>query len=196
MTITSKKLRKLDAEITQMLKEAEMEESKSHTPKIAIQMLSAIKKMEEHNLKFCSTERQIKNGTIAVEDPYTHIHYHISRSGYARVDMINHYGGYSTKHGMLSKVNPYPLNRTKMVFMRESPFYGKEYGYTTSDDGSTCNTMPGEYLTLSKFIITKALKDRRLFFQRRNIDPNYVHPNDYRFVSDKDFRSRVLKGNY
>ena len=106
------------------------------------EIFKAIRLLNEHSLSVISTDRQINNGTIMVEDDFKGTNYTIHASGYARKRVT---GGYN-------QLNHYQLNKVRKV----TKLGYKGYAYSTTER----ILIPGQYMELAEMVINAANRER------------------------------------
>ena len=119
------------------------------------EILKAVKLLNKHSLSVISTDRQIKNETIMVEDDFLGTRYTIHKSGYARKRVFgwpNWGGGEGAVPG--TENNHYQLNKVRKVTKESTYRPGMFY------DTTERILLPGEYLELAKMVVKVANRNR------------------------------------
>jgi len=106
----------------------------------------AIRLLNENELIVVSTDRQIKNGTIMVEDSHNGVRYTVHVSGYARKRVVGWMGP-----------NHYQLNKTKFIYKEWTDSHNKTYKVKQL----VRILLPGEYLQLAQMVINSAKRQRK-----------------------------------
>ena len=114
------------------------------------EMHMAIRLLNEHSLSVISGNKQIKNGTIMVQDDFLGTRYTIHASGYARKRVW----GWPNWNGGVpgTENNHYQLNKTRKV--------KRDYGYGEREFTERI-LLPGEYLALAKMVVNAADRERK-----------------------------------
>jgi hypothetical protein len=124
------------------------------------EMHKAIRLLNDHQLSVISTDRQVKNGTIMVQDDMLGTRYTIHSSGYARKRVFGwpNWGG--TEGAVPGKENNhYQLNKTKIVTKeRKYAYYGDKVFHVTFTQRIL---LPGEYVNLAEMVIRAANRERK-----------------------------------
>jgi len=110
------------------------------------EIFKAIRFLNEHSLSVISTDRQINNETIMVQDDFTGTHYTIHKTGYARKRV----------RGWCGELNHYQLNKTTNVLEERTYYNGKVAVVETLKR----ILLPGDYVTLAGYVIKIANRER------------------------------------
>ena len=118
----------------------------------------AIRLLNENKLSVVSKDRQIKNGTIMVQDDFLGTSYTIHSSGYARKRVHTWpYWSHGESATPGTENNHYQLNKTKKVTeTKYEEYWGKERTRTFTQR----ILLPGEYLQLAQMVVNAATRER------------------------------------
>jgi len=126
------------------------------------EMHNAIRLLNEHSLSVISTDRQVKNETIMVQDDFLGTRYTIHKSGYARKRVFGYpfWGGSDSDYCVPGKENNhYQLNKTRQVTEeRKYAYYGDKVFHVTFTQRIL---LPGEYINLAEMVIRAANRERK-----------------------------------
>lgn len=123
-------------------------------------MHRAIRLLNKHSLSVISTDRQIANGTIMVEDTFLGTRYTIHKSGYARKRVFgwpNWGGGEGAVPG--TENNHYQLNKTKFRF-EDRTYTGYPVGKVFKIKFTERILLPGQYVELATMVVNAANRER------------------------------------
>ena len=120
------------------------------------EMHKAIKLLNEHSLSVISGDRQIKNGTIMVQDDFLGTRYTIHESGYARKRVFGD-AYYMVKFKSPGQENNhYQLNKTIKI-KKNYQWNGRPYVATRTKR----ILLPGEYTALAEMVVKAANRERK-----------------------------------
>jgi len=120
----------------------------------------AIRLLNYHSLSVISTDRQIANGTIMVEDDFLGTRYTIHASGYARKRTWTWpYWNQGETAIPGNENNHYQLNKTAIRYENRT-FTGYPEGKVFQIAYTERVLLPGKYVELAEMVIKKANRDR------------------------------------
>ena len=125
------------------------------------EILKAIKLLNYHSLSVISTDRQINNETIMVEDDFLGTRYTVHASGYARKRTFTwpyFSPGESAVPG--NENNHYQLNKTKIRYENRT-YAGYPKGKVFQIGFTERILLPGKYVELAQMVVNAAYTERK-----------------------------------